>query len=254
MAEIHAPKLLLVEDEKNLGSTLEERFKNEGFDVTWVTSVQAARQVCHPQASASGLPHSFQNLFQLAVLDVGLPDGSGFEVAEFLRQKQPGTGIIFLTAFGTAEDRIRGLELGAEDYVVKPFHLKELILRVKNGLKRAEYLATRLQGQPTDSTWVMVGRAKVDFLRFQAEVEGKTQALTHKEVAVLRLMVERKGCVVSRDAILNDAWSEDDYPTPRTVDNFIMRLRRLVEQNPERPEVIRSVRGIGYQLILTEEA
>jgi two-component system alkaline phosphatase synthesis response regulator PhoP len=235
MADRTASRLLFVEDEKNVGSTLVERFAHEGFEVVWVTTVEAAR-----------FEISKRN-FDLALLDVGLPDGSGFEVASFLRNRQPGTAIIFLTAFGTAEDRIKGLELGAEDYVVKPFHLKELILRIRNGLKRAQYLAGSLEGGSEVS--VKVGKAKIHFLKFEAELDGEIRTLTHKETALLRLLVERRGCVVSRDEILNHAWSEDEFPTPRTVDNFIMRLRRLVEANPENPEVIKSIRGIGYQLI-----
>jgi len=230
-------RILLVEDEKNVGSTLVERLRKEGFEVEWsMTQEEACFQVSH-------------RVFDLALLDVGLPDGSGFEIASFLRNKQPSAAVIFLTACGTPEDRIRGLELGAEDYIVKPFHLKELILRVRNGLKRAQYLAGSLKGSETP---VQVGRAKIHFLKFEAEVDGKVCPLTHKEAALLRLMVERRGCVVSRDEILNHAWSvwsDDEYPTPRTVDNFVMRLRRLVEKNPEQPQAIKSIRGIGYQLL-----
>jgi len=224
-------RILVVEDERNVGSTLTERLQREGFEVEWVTTAESARQQIDTRK------------FDLALLDVGLPDGNGFEVAEHLRGRQRGTAIIFLTAFGTPEDRIRGLELGAEDYVVKPFHLKELLLRVQNGLKRARYLST---SEGADS--VPVGRATIHFSRFEAEVDGKTQSLTHKECAVLKLLTDRRGKVVSRDEILNEAWSEDEFPSPRTVDNFIMRLRRLVELDPEDPQTIKSVRGVGYQL------
>lgn len=233
MAE-RVSRILLVEDEKNVGSTLEERLRKEGFEVVWATTGEEA------------FFQSSHRIFDLALMDVGLPDGSGFEVASYLRKKQPGTAIIFLTAFGTAEDRIRGLELGAEDYVVKPFHLKELILRVRNGLKRAQYLSGSLDGSDIP---IQVGIAQIHFQKFEVNVDGNIFPLTHKEAALLKLMVERRGCVVSRDEILNHAWSEDEYPTPRTVDNFIMRLRRLVEPNPEQPQVIKSIRGIGYQLI-----
>jgi two-component system, OmpR family, alkaline phosphatase synthesis response regulator PhoP len=171
-------------------------------------------------------------------MDVGLPDKTGFEVAAHLRDLQPAAAIIFLTAFGNPDDRIRGLELGAEDYIVKPFHLRELLLRIQNGLKRAKYLV--------GSSSVKVGRAAVDFSRFEATVDGKVHSLTHKECALLRLLADRAGKVVSRDEILNHVWSEDEFPTSRTVDNFIMRLRRLVEVNPENPQVIKSVRGVGY--------
>ncbi len=231
-------KLLYLEDEVNVGATLHERLNREGFGVTWVTTVESAK------AAIS------KHRFELALLDVGLPDGSGFEVGQFLRSKAPGTAVIFLTALGAPEDRIRGLELGAEDYVVKPFHLKELILRIQNGLKRAKYLAGA-EGDLESKTSlpVTIGKARIYFLRFEIEVEGKISALTHKEIALLKLLVDRRGYVVSRDEILNHAWSENEYPTPRTVDNFIMRLRRWVELNPEHPQVIKSVRGIGYQLL-----
>jgi DNA-binding response OmpR family regulator len=227
-------RLLVVEDEKNVGSTLVERLNKEGFVVHWASTVAQALEQIHSQ------------VFDLAILDVGLPDGSGFDVAALLRKKQPGTAVIFLTAFGNAEDRIRGLELGAEDYVVKPFHLKELILRIRNGLKRARFVSPMSAGA---REVVQVGKAKIYFLRFEAEVSGQMIPLSHKEVALLKLLTERKGQVVSRDEILNHAWSEDEFPTPRTVDNFIMRIRRLVEKNPEEPEVIKSIRGIGYQLL-----
>jgi DNA-binding response OmpR family regulator len=144
---------------------------------------------------------------------------------------------------------VRGLELGAEDYVTKPFHFKELILRVQNGLKRARYASA-------SPDVIQVGAARVDFAKFVAQVEGaggtKTHSLTHKEVALLKLLVEREGKVVSRDEILNHVWSEDEYPTSRTIDNFVMRLRRLIEVDPENPQTIRSVRGVGYQLYLKE--
>jgi two-component system alkaline phosphatase synthesis response regulator PhoP len=234
MAERVSARLLVVEDEKNVGRTLVERLRKEGFEVAWAsTAAEADLEIASRK-------------FDMALLDVGLPDRSGFEVAEKLRGMQPSTAIIFLTAFGTPEDRIRGLELGAEDYVVKPFHLKELLLRVQNGLKRAKYVASQFEGVEA----LQVGQALIDFARFSADVEGKTHSLTHKECALLRLLVERKGKVVSRDEILNHVWSEDEFPTSRTVDNFIMRLRRLVEQNPEEPTVIRSVRGVGYLLEL----
>jgi two-component system alkaline phosphatase synthesis response regulator PhoP len=229
-------RLLLLEDEKNVGSTLVERLKAEGFGVTWVMTVEDA------------LFQIGNQNFDLVLLDVGLPDGSGFEVGRFLRSKQPGAALLFLTAFGTPEDRIRGLELGAEDYIVKPFNLKELILRIRNGLKRASYITA--SSHAANGTAV-IGKATINFLRFEAQVQGRNTPtpLTHKETTLLKLMVERRGAVVSRDEMLNHAWSEDEFPTPRTVDNFILRLRRLVEINPEEPEVIKSVRGIGYQLL-----
>ncbi len=231
MAEKHGARILVVEDEKNVGSTLTERLTREGFDVNWVMSCEDA------------LIEIGARRFDLVLLDVGLPDGSGFDVARAIRQSNKATAVIFTTAFGSPEDRIKGLELGAEDYVVKPFHLKELLLRVQNGLKRARYLSAASGQEDT-----RVGKAIIRFSKFEAEVNGVVHSLTHKECALLKLLVDRRGHVVSRDEILNEIWSEDEFPSPRTVDNFILRLRRLVETDPDNPQAIRSIRGVGYQL------
>lgn len=236
MSESRRPvsRLLVVEDEKNVALTLIERLRKEGFHVTWATTAAAA------------FAESEREGFDLAILDVGLPDGSGFDVAGFLRKKRSSTAIVFLTAFGNPEDRVHGLELGAEDYIVKPFHFKELILRINNALKRAQLLTKAAPALPDE---VRLGKAIISFSRFQARVDGETVSLTHKETALIRFLYERRGKVVSRDEILNEVWSEDEYPTSRTVDNFVMRLRRLIEVNSEDPQVIRSVRGVGYQLL-----
>lgn len=231
MAEPTKSRLLVLEDERNVALTLVERLEREGFEVALARTCEEGR------LEIAG------RRFDLALLDVGLPDGSGFEVAAELRRVQPQAAIIFLTAFGSPDDRVKGLELGAEDYVVKPFHFKELLLRVQNGLKRARYVSAE-----PEVAELQVGEALVRFSACEAERDGKRQALTHKECALLRLLVERRGKVVSRDEILNHVWSDDEFPTSRTVDNFIMRLRRLVEKDPENPTIIRSVRGVGYQL------
>jgi two-component system alkaline phosphatase synthesis response regulator PhoP len=230
-----AIRLLVVEDERNVAETLIERLRGAGYAVTRADSLAAARRVVGETA------------FALALLDVGLPDGSGFELARVLRERAPATAVVFLTAHASAEDRIRGLELGADDYVGKPFHFRELLLRIQNCLKRAQELV-QLPGEMRGQ--FRIGRALVDFERFSATVDGDSQALTHKECAVLRLLSERVGKAVSRDEILDRAWSADEFPTSRTVDNFIVRLRKLVESDAADPRVIRSIRGVGY--LLTE--
>jgi two-component system alkaline phosphatase synthesis response regulator PhoP len=227
-------RLLVVEDELNVGSTLVERLQREGFEVVWAESAQSAYAAI--QATR----------FHLSLMDVGLPDGTGFEVAAKLRAVSPSTAIIFLSAFGGAEDRVRGLELGAEDYIVKPFHFKELILRIRNGLKRADHLASVESPQQG----VVVGKAQVFLSRFELVAEGEKHSLTHKEAAVLGLLIEKQGQVVSREEILAKGWSDGEFPTTRTIDNFVLRLRKWVEPRPDSPEVIRSIRGVGYQLVL----
>jgi two-component system alkaline phosphatase synthesis response regulator PhoP len=223
--------LLLVEDDANVARTLAERFGGEGFAVTHAGSVAAARTALQQQR------------FHAAVLDVGLPDGDGFEVAKHLREVSPQTAMLFLTARGTPEDRIHGLELGADDYMTKPFAFRELLLRVQNMLKRAHDLQS-----PAASGPVRIGIATVDFARFTAQSGDTLHRLTHKECAVLQLLLEKSGKAISRDEILNRAWAQDEFPTERTVDNFILRLRRLVERDPANPQTIRSIRGVGYQL------
>ena len=228
-------QLLVVEDDRNVGATLVERLCAAGYRVTLAESAERARQAWRAQPP------------QLVLLDVGLPDGNGFDLAVELRAAVPQSALIFLTAHGNPDDRVRGLELGADDYLTKPFHFRELLLRIQNCLKRAQDLA-ELPGEMRGV--VRIGRARVDFERFSAEADGITHALTHKECAVLRLLASRVGKAVSRDEILDRAWSADEFPTSRTVDNFIVRLRRLVEPDADEPRVIRSIRGVGY--LLTE--
>jgi len=228
-----AAQLLVVEDDKNVGETLAERLQAAGYRVTLASSATRARQAWSAQAP------------QLVLLDVGLPDGNGFELAAELRTAVPQSAIVFLTAHGNPEERVRGLELGADDYLTKPFHFRELLLRIQNCLKRAQDLV-ELPGEMRGV--VRIGRARVDFERFSAEVDGESHALTHKECAVLRLLASRVGKAVSRDEILDKAWSADEFPTSRTVDNFIVRLRKLVEPDANEPRVIRSIRGLGYLL------
>ena len=231
----NAIQLLVVEDERNVGETLSERLQAAGYRVTLAESAARARLAWRSEAP------------KLALLDVGLPDGNGFALARELRAAAPQTAIIFLTAHGNPEERVRGLEIGADDYVTKPFHFRELLLRIQNCLKRAQDLAD-LPGEVRGM--LRIGRAQVDFERYSAEVAGEHHALTHKECAVLRLLASRVGKAVSRDEILDRAWSADEFPTSRTVDNFIVRLRRLVEVDAAEPRVIRSIRGVGY--LLTE--
>lgn len=227
------PRILVVEDEVNVGRTLTERLAAEGYQITWARSA----------AEALATPADLR--FALALLDVGLPDQSGFDLAATLRSRHPLTAIVFVTAFGTPEDRVRGLELGAEDYVVKPFNFKELLLRIQNALRRASFLAS---AESRFERPLQVGRARIDLKRMEARIGSEAVALTHKECAVLTLLLEKQGAVLARDEILDRAWAEDEYPTPRTVDNFILRLRKLIEPDAAEPRVIRSVRGVGYLL------
>lgn len=232
-AEDTALEVLVVEDDRSLAELLSERLAREGFRVRRAATAAEAERALQAQPC------------DVVLLDVGLPDASGFEIAPRLRQLRPEASLLFLTAYTSPEDRVRGLELGAEDYIAKPFHMRELLLRIRNAHRRAVRLTDAGRERPPP---LRVGRARVDLARFELEASGERRTLTHKECAVLRLLIERRGEVVSRDDMLDAAWSQDEFPTPRTVDNFILRLRRLIEPDPDHPRAIQSVRGVGYRL------
>lgn len=221
--------LLLVEDEENIGATLSDLLTKAEYQVTW------AHTQAEALAAIAALP------FDIALLDVNLPDGNGFQIAEKLQST--ATAILFLTAMSDPEMRVRGLQLGAEDYVIKPFHFQELLLRIRNALKRQHYVQQKVTEK------IQIGAAQVDFTAFTVLRDGQLEKLSSKEQKLLQLLYSRRGRVVSRDEILNHVWPSETFPTTRTVDNFILRLRRLVEPDPENPKIICTIRGIGYQLI-----
>ncbi len=225
-------RVLIIEDEPNLGATLAERLKDAGYDVTWARTRQESETL-------------FKNSrFDLALIDVGLPDGSGFDLARSLRAQAPGTAFVFLTALSRPEDRIEGLELGAEDYIGKPFHLKELLLRVQNVIRRAQLL----RALPNPAQGLAIGEALVWFDRMEIEAHGERVSMSQKEASLLRFLFERRGKVTSRSEILDEVWDPDEFPSERTIDNFIVKIRRWIEPDPTKPVHLRSVRGMGYQL------
>lgn len=236
-------KIFLLEDEENVGSTLKSRLEGAGYQLTWSKSF---REGCDTLKSLT-LPE----LPSLALLDVHLPDGDGFQFATQLQKTHPFVPVIFLTAASTPEDRIQGLEIGAEDYVTKPFHFKELLLRIQNVIKRSQFVASLDATKEATLTPIQIGEAEVNFSQYTITYSqhpnlNPTVRLSNKECALLKLLYEKRNTVVSRDEILNLIWSEDEYPTPRTVDNFIVRLRKHLEPNTSESTLIRSVRGVGY--------
>ncbi len=224
--------LLLVEDDRTLAETLSERLAKEGYDVTWMDRVETAKV------------ETSRKRFDLLILDVGLPDGSGFELAKNLRAKPVGelnrdTPFVFLTAMTSAEYRLEGYELGAEEYIPKPFHLRELLLRVKHVLENHSSPELLHLGDRVifwDALEVRDGATA------QSNI---TERIQPRDAQLLRLLVTRSPAVVSRDEILNKIWGEENFPSSRTVDNAIVRLRQsLGDVHAGR---IRSVRGVGYQ-------
>lgn len=215
-------KLLLVEDDVSLGETLRERLIKEGYDVAWVET----------QASAES---SFaESSFDLVLLDVGLPDGSGFDLARKIRAKS-SVPLVFMTAMNTAEHRLEGYEIGAEEFIPKPFHLKELLLRLKHVLENHA---------PAHA--LKVGDRTID-LDAQAIVmpNGQRDFLAARDFQLLKLLIGAAPKVLSRDEILDQVWGEDRFPNHRTVDNSIVRLRQAL--GDDGAKIIRSVRGVGYQ-------
>jgi len=225
-------RLLLVEDEAHLAEVIADNLEVEGYAVEVVgDGEQALVRV------RAGEP-------ALVLLDVMLPGIDGFTVCERLRAEGNEVPILFLTARNASDDRVRGLELGGDDYLGKPFDLRELILRVRAILKRAQWF-----GAPSSAGEVLVlGDARVDFKGFTAKLGGRETRLSTKETMILRYLSERAGEVVSRADILDKVWGYDAFPTERTIDNFIVRLRRILEPDPAQPRYLHTIRGVGYRL------
>ena len=225
-------RILIVEDEPELAAGIVENLQAEGY------SAEIAID------GRSGLDAAQRGAYDLVILDVMLPRLDGFAVCRRLREDGNMVPVLFLTAKSEPEDRIRGFENGGDDYLPKPFHLEELLLRVAAILRRSR----RLTRSTLDRPVVRIGAHEVDFRTYVArDDDGVEQSLTHKEVLILRLLVERSEQVVSRDEILDAVWGYDAFPSARTIDNFIVRLRRRFETDPRRPRHFHTVHGVGYR-------
>lgn len=224
-------RILLVEDARGLLMTLTDRLASEGYAVE--TAVDAA----------TGLERAATEAFDLILLDVMLPQGSGFDVCRDLRGRGIQTPIIMLTARGQTVDKIVGLKLGADDYVTKPFEMAELLARIEALLRRA----------PLDNTLSpeihRFGDIRVDFRRTEVDCAGRKVELSAREFKLLRYFIEHRGATVSRDQLLNEVWGYDAMPSTRTVDVHIAWLRRKLETNPRHPQFILTVHGLGYKFI-----
>jgi DNA-binding response OmpR family regulator len=175
-----------------------------------------------------------------------MPKMSGFDVCKTARKNGINTPIILLTAKGEEIDKILGLELGADDYVTKPFSLRELLARIKAILRRGEESSSENKNEEM----IKIGRLDINFQSYNAFEEGTPVQLSHKEFEILHLLWNRKNTTVSRDDLLNEIWGYDESPTTRTVDNFMFRLRQKIEKDSNHPHVIITVHGIGYKLII----
>ena len=231
-------RILMVEDEPNLQQTLSERLEDAGYDLAVAGSVHEANKYLETAS------------FHLAILDVGLPDGTGFDVARTNREKHLDMGLVFLTAFGAPEQRVLGLELGAEDYVVKPFHFRELLLRIQNALKRTAY---QNHSEASVEAEVTLGSAVIDLNAFTVQRGAHKDSLSAKEAALLRLLIRKKGQVVSREEILDRVWGDDGKITTRTVDNFISNFRKIFGDHQKDEPIFQNIRGVGYRLNFPSE-
>jgi two-component system alkaline phosphatase synthesis response regulator PhoP len=225
-------KILLVEDEEHLLKTIQLNLEMEKYVVTTaITGIEALKKF----RSTS---------FDLLILDVMLPEMSGFDVCEAIRKENTRLPILFLTAKGSGSDRIQGLKLGADDYLTKPFNLEELLLRVQNLIRRNN------PGKETKKNIESYhfGDNEVNFVTYEIKgVSGKITEISKKEIALLKLLIERKGEVVSREEILDAVWGTDVYPSSRTIDNYILAFRKYFEKNQREPQHFHSIRSVGYK-------
>jgi DNA-binding response OmpR family regulator len=218
-------RILVVEDDTSLARVLRDNLTYDGFDVDWVSSGNAALK--RVKAAAP----------DLVVLDIMLPDTNGFELCGLLRQGRQ-TPIIILTARGQKADKIRGLNLGADDYITKPFDLEEFLARVRAVLRRTRPAFDTLE----------LGQVMIDFRAQHASKDGKSIRLTHREFELLQYLAERQEHVVHRNELLREVWGYPDVPSTRSVDHAIARLRKKIETDPHHPRFIHTVHGDGYCL------
>lgn len=215
-------RLLLVEDDRSLGATLCERLTREKYDVSWAETKQRALKKLN------------EGLWDLVILDIGLPDGSGFDLARYIKD-QSSLPLMFITALSTAEHRLEGFEIGAAEFIPKPFHLRELLLRVKHVL----------ENHPVRHQVTCNNRLIELDSRTIVQPDGRREFPAARDFDLLQLLITSAPRVISRNQILDDVWGEDKLLNQRTIDNMIVRLRQSLGDRSSK--YIRSVRGIGYQ-------
>ena len=224
-------RILLAEDEENIRDTVKLNLELEGYEVVTTSNGREAVKITKEQH------------FDLMVLDVMLPEINGYQICEQVRLTDRETPIIFLTAKDASQDRIQGLKKGADDYLTKPFVFEELRLRI-------ERLIQRSSKSPDVSPDVYeFGDNRVNFATYEAKGNPGEFTLTKKEAMLLKLLIDRRGEVVSRQQILQSVWGYDVYPSTRTIDNFILSFRKYFERDPKNPEFFLSVRGVGYKFV-----
>ena len=231
-------RILVVEDEEHIAFGIKFNLEAEGYDA----------QVVGDGPTALGLVEQDPQGFDLVILDLMLPGMSGYAVCEMLRRTGNEIPVLMLSARTLVEDRIRGYDVGADQYLQKPFELEELLSMVRSLLSRRAK-APLAEAVPESNTVFEFGRVQVNFDTYLVSVEGKQVRLTHTEMKLLRYFVEHEGLVVTRSQLLEHVWGMNHSPTTRTVDNFIVNLRKYFEIDPGSPRHFLSVRGAGYRFV-----
>jgi DNA-binding response OmpR family regulator len=227
-------RLLVVEDEENLAAGLKLNFELEGYQVAVAGTAREAGNLLLSEG------------YDAIILDVMLPDIDGFKLCQKLRDSGNVTPVLMLTARGGVEDRVEGLNVGADDYLTKPFELSELIARVRSLIRRRGWERATEVESPTK---LRLGDATIDFDKLHADVGGEQAHLTKLEFDLLQYFAGNPDRVLSREELQREVWKLQDYPNRRMVDNFIMRLRRHFEPDPSNPRYFLSVRGAGYKFV-----
>ncbi|HUL32470.1 MAG TPA: response regulator transcription factor [Candidatus Eisenbacteria bacterium] len=223
-------KVLIVEDEPNMVAGLRDNFEYEGFRV--ITAMDGVE----------GLEKALEDSPDLVILDVMMPRMSGLDVCRQLKAKRPSIPIIMLTARGQEVDKVVGLELGADDYVTKPFSIRELLARVKAVLRRSQTL-------PKEQDRYSFGDVEVNLRSYQVIRNGQPIEFSNKEFELLRHFLCHSGETLSRDRLLDEVWGYENFPTTRTVDAHIVRLRQKLEPVPDQPRFFLTVHGVGYKFV-----
>ncbi len=236
------PRVLLVEDEEHLAAGIRFNLELDGYDVETIgDGLRAVERLAPP---SEGPVWDAAPTIDLVVLDVMLPGLDGFQIVERMRVAGNYTPVLMLTAKGLPEDVVQGLEAGADDYLSKPFDLQVLLARVRGLIRRRDWARGPAEGVSP----VRVGVSEVDFASFELRKGGASIRLTLLEAMLLKLLVERRGQVVTKAEILEKVWNLNPDTETRAVDNFVMRLRRHLEEDSRSPQLLQTVRGVGYRL------
>jgi DNA-binding response OmpR family regulator len=236
-------RILLVEDEEHLAAGIRFNLELDGYEVeTIADGLRAVERLAPSPEGSGGDPGP---TIDLVVLDVMLPGLDGFQIVERMRAAGNYTPVLMLTAKGLPEDVVQGLEAGADDYLPKPFDLAVLLARVRGLIRRRDWARAPAEG----AALVGVGGVEVDFANFELRKEGGAVRLTLLEAMLLKLLVERRGQVVTKAEILERVWNLNPDTETRAVDNFVMRLRRHLEEDARNPRLLQTVRGVGYRLV-----